>query len=439
MRKFSLLILLLPAIAAAQVQTARVITIDSVVKLGLANSKTLKISTAKILNAQAKYNEAVDNAYPSVSVGASYQRINNVPVIAADLPPYGYITFIPNIPDNYNLTASASELLFNGFRLKYSEEAAQLAQKASQMDASTDSASIILNLQNSYINFYKAVMSKKAVEQSIKELNQHLKDAQNLKANGLATNNDVLKVQLLLSNAQLTELDLDNNIKIVNYDLNVMLGLPDNTLLEPDTTAAFSLSNDKTFDQVLQQALTTRPELSAADFRNKAALKNLDIARNGILPAISLIGETDYSDPNRSYFPYALGFKDNWAVGVNLSWNITNLFTNKHNVDDASTMALEAKTSFDQLNDQIKMSVNQTYLNYIESQDKIKVSQTAVDQAEENYKELYDRYKNQVASSTDLSDAETLLLQARINYSNTQADAQLSYYQLLNSSGTKIK
>lgn len=439
MRKFSLLILLLPAIAAAQVQTARVITIDSVVKLGLANSKTLKISTAKILNAQAKYNEAVDNAYPSVSVGASYQRINNVPVIAADLPPYGYITFIPNIPDNYNLTASASELLFNGFRLKYSEEAAQLAQKASQMDASTDSASIILNLQNSYINFYKAVMSKKAVEQSIKELNQHLKDAQNLKANGLATNNDVLKVQLLLSNAQLTELDLDNNIKIVNYDLNVMLGLPDNTLLEPDTTTAFSLSNDKTFDQVLQQALTTRPELSAADFRNKAALKNLDIARNGILPAISLIGETDYSDPNRSYFPYALGFKDNWAVGVNLSWNITNLFTNKHNVDDASTMALEAKTSFDQLNDQIKMSVNQTYLNYIESQDKIKVSQTAVDQAEENYKELYDRYKNQVASSTDLSDAETLLLQARINYSNTQADAQLSYYQLLNSSGTKIK
>jgi outer membrane protein len=439
MRKSLLLILLLPVIAAAQVQTARVITIDSVVKLGLSNSKYLKISTAKVLNAQAKYNEALDAAYPSLSVGGSYQRINNVPVIAADLPPYGFITFIPNIPDNYNLSASGSELLFNGFKLKYSEEAAQLAQKASQMDASTDSAGIILNLQNSYINFYKAVMSKKAVEQSINELNQHLKDAQNLKDNGLATNNDVLKVQLLISNAQITELDLDNNIKIVNYDLNVMLGLNDNTLLEPDTTAAFSLSTDKTFDQVLQQALTTRPELSAADYRNKAALKNLDIARTGILPAISLIGQTDYSDPNRSYFPYVLGFKDNWAVGVNLSWNITNLFINKHNIDDASTMALEAKANYEQLNDQVKMNVNQTYLNYIESQDKIKVAQSAVDQAQENYKELYDRYKNQVASSTDLSDAETLLLQARINYSNTQADAQLAYYQLLNSSGTKIK
>jgi outer membrane protein TolC len=207
----------------------------------------------------------------------------------------------------------------------------------------------------------------------------------------------------------------------------------------PDTSTAFSSSTNQTFDQALQQALTTRPELGAADFRSKAALKNLDIARGGILPSISLIGETDYADPNRSYFPYVLGFKDNWALGVNLSWNITNLFTNRHNVDDASTMALEAKTSFDQLNDQVKMNVNQTYLNYTESQDKIKVAQTAIDQAQENYKELYDRYKNQVASSTDLSDAETLLLQARINYYNTQADAQLAYYQLLNSAGTKIK
>lgn len=85
MRKFFFLILLIPTLTV-QAQTAKVITIDTVVKMGLANSKQLKISAAKILNAQAKYNEAMDNAYPSVSVGAGYQRINNVPVIAADLP-----------------------------------------------------------------------------------------------------------------------------------------------------------------------------------------------------------------------------------------------------------------------------------------------------------------------------------------------------------------
>jgi len=438
MRKILLLILLVPVLTVSA-QTAKVISIDSVVKMGLANSKQLKISAAKILNAQAKYKEAVDGAYPVVSAGASYQRINDVPVIAADLPPYGFITFIPNIPNNYAVSANASELLFNGFKLKYSEEAAQLSQKAAQMDAATDSAGIILNLQNYYINFYKAVMSKKAVEQSLKELNQHLTDAQNLKSNGAATNNDILKVQLLISNAQITELDLDNNIKVINYDMNITLGLPDNTLLIPDTTTSFSGSTDKTFDQLLQQALTSRPELGAADYRNKMALKYLDIAHGNIFPVLSLIGQDEYANPNRNFFPYVLGFKDNWAVGINLSWNITNLFTNKHNVEDASTLALQAKINYDQLNDNIKMSVNQTYLNYVESKDKIKVAQTAIDQAQENYKELYDRYKNQVASSTDLSDAETLLLQARISYSNTQADAQLAYYQLLNSAGTKIK
>jgi outer membrane protein len=48
-------------------------------------------------------------------------------------------------------------------------------------------------------------------------------------AQGLATQNDVLRYRLQKSQIQLTEIELENNRKVANYDMNVMLGLPDST------------------------------------------------------------------------------------------------------------------------------------------------------------------------------------------------------------------
>ena len=54
-------------------------------------------------------------------------------------------------------------------------------------------------------------------------------------------------------------------------------------------------------------------------------------------------------------------------------------------------------------------------------------AETAVVQAEENYRMNEERYKQQVATSTDVLDAQTLLTQAQANHFNALSDYDIAW------------
>jgi Outer membrane efflux protein. len=58
------------------------------------------------------------------------------------------------------------------------------------------------------------------------------------------------------------------------------------------------------------------------------------------------------------------------------------------------------------------------------------VTETAIDSAEENFRLNEARYKEQVATTTDVMDAQTLLTQAQINYYNALSDYNIARAQL---------
>ena len=57
-----------------------------------------------------------------------------------------------------------------------------------------------------------------------------------MEKNGLLAHNDLLKAELQSSNAELNMLDAENNWQLANVNMDLMLGLPSQTQLEPDTT-----------------------------------------------------------------------------------------------------------------------------------------------------------------------------------------------------------
>ena len=74
-------------------------------------------------------------------------------------------------------------------------------------------------------------------------------------------------------------------------------------------------------------------------------------------------------------------------------------------------------------------------LDYLSSQKKIEVYGKAVDQAEENYRVIKNKYANSLATTTELLDADIAQLQAKMNYAFAKADAVVSYNKLLQASG----
>lgn len=278
------------------------------------------------------------------------------------------------------------------------------------------------------------MQSKKVVNQNLESIASQLKQAQRFFEQGIVTKNDVLRYQLQQANVSLTDLEIENNRKIINYNLDILLGLPEDTEIALNDTET-NLPANASLSTYINQAMAARQELQQLDLRNKAADYNIKSIKANQLPTVGVGANLYYINPNGSFIPAANEYVLPVTVGATVSWNIASLWTNKNKVAEAKIQQQEIGLQKDILTDQLKTEINRNYQNYLLAVKRIDVLQASIAQATENDRLLAAKYNNNIASVTDRIDAETLLYQAKINLELAKADARLAYYTLLKSTG----
>ena len=229
-------------------------------------------------------------------------------------------------------------------------------------------------------------------------------------------------------------MEIENNRKIINYNLDVLLGLDEATvvdIVEPDN----SLKVSETLSSYINMAMSNRQELQQLDLQNKVAGLNLKSIKANTLPTVGVGANLYYINPSGSFIPPVNQYLMPITIGANVSWNIANLWTNKNKISEARIQQQNVVIQKDILSDQLKTEINRNYQDYQLAVNKIKILETSIAQATENDNLLASKYKNNVASAIDRIDAETLLYQAKINLELAKADAGLAYYTLLKSTG----
>ncbi len=427
---FAALLALLLISSSARAQD-RVITLDEAVKLGIENSKSLKLSQSKIEQAVQQYNQAKDEALPTGSASFGYNRAQ----IPANRLQFGEESLtLPKHADAYLGTLSLSQPIFTSNKLKYARESTELLTQVARLDEVNDRDQIVYNIINSYYNLYKVLQSKKVVTQNLETIDQQIKQSQRFFEQGLVTKNDVLQFQLQRSNIELNGIDLENNRRIVNYNLNILLGLPEGTQLQINE-APVADRNVGMLASYIDTALTNRAELKQEDLRAQIADKYISRVKGNLLPNLAASASAYYVDANINPLPKSGNYITPISIGLTASWNFGALWTNKHKVAEAKIERTQVDINKGIETDRIKNEVNQSYQGYVAALDKIKLLQTSIEQAGENNKILQSKYRSNIASAVDRADAQTLLYQAEINLELAKADAGLAYYTLLKSTG----
>ncbi|MEO5911010.1 MAG: TolC family protein [Pelobium sp.] len=430
--KTSLLAILIFAPFLNYAQEAKAITIDEAITLGLANSKTLRLSQSKVDQAVSVYKQTLDKALPSAKASAIYNHAE-IPAHVLQLGPGDPIR-LPSSADAFIGTLSIQELIFAGNKLKYAKESTDLLKKIAELDVDKNKDDITLSIIDSYLNLYKLEASRKVIEQNIGALDTQLKQTQRFFDQGLVTKNDVLRLQLQRSNILLTSLDLDRNEHIVNYNLAILLGLNENTKLS--TVAPIMKQNSEmTFNSYVASAMLNREELKQSDFRKEVAEKNILSLKADQLPTLGAGLGAYYVNPSGKIIPPQNQFITPLTLGLTLSWDIGSLWSNKNKVAEATIQKTETEITKSIVLDNIKLDIKRNYENYIQSLNRIEVISGAIDQAVENDKIVQSKYTNNIASITDRLDADVQLFQTKINLEIAKADAQIAYYNLLKSAG----
>ncbi len=168
----------------------------------------------------------------------------------------------------------------------------------------------------------------------------------------------------------------------------------------------------------------------ALRFRKKAATSGIAAAKAEYYPSVALTGGYVAAD-----IPHLLGIYNAVTVGVGLKYNIGSWWKTKAKVDQAKARESEITANEPQLDDAVRLKINQDYENFLLSQKKTEVYKKAVTQATENYRITKNKYDNSLVNTTDLLDANVSLLQSKINLAVAKADVLLAYNKLLATSG----
>jgi outer membrane protein len=224
--------------------------------------------------------------------------------------------------------------------------------------------------------------------------------------------------------------DAESNWKLANVNMDIMLGLPEKTMIVQDTTVIQGPTDVQSIDEYEKQALEKRKDMKALSLRQKAAGTGIKIAKGEYYPGIALSGGYIAAD-----VPGLLTITNAVNIGVGVQYSLSSLWKTKAKVAQAKAREQQIMADEEGLNDNVRYQINEAYQGYLVSQKKIDVYEKAIDQATENYKITKNKYDNSLVTTTELLDADVAQLQAKLNHAFAKADLVVAYNKLLQSAG----
>ncbi len=424
-----LLILMLSILPKVNAQQTKPLTLQEVISLSKENSKLLKLSKTQLENAKFQIEQAKNQRLPDLNITGQGLYLFNTTKMKLDIPVSSGSGAMPT-PD-YALVGQAalSVPLFSGFKITNGIAVAKYNQQLQEANYSVQEDDVEMQAIEVFVNLYKTKQARKVVEANLEEAKQNTKDFQNLEKNGMVARNDLLRVQLQESNIELALMETKKNFNVINYNLDLLLGLPENTVIDPQLD--FDYRPDAISEEdYLSKADDNRKEYQVLDFQDKIARKNVEIAKGDYYPQIALSGGYIYVDIHN------LGSMQNATnAGLGIKYNLASLFKNRSAVASAKNQVQQVQDNLAILDDRIKNQIHSAYQEYNYSIDQTHVYDKALEQADENYRIVKNKHDNGLANTDDLLNANLEQLQAALNQANGKADVLLTYYTLLKQAG----
>ncbi|MFA7289943.1 MAG: TolC family protein, partial [Melioribacteraceae bacterium] len=240
------------------------------------------------------------------------------------------------------------------------------------------------------------------------------------------------------SNTKLMFIEAENNSELARIAFNKAIGIELYAQTKISENEESLYSEKYQISDLIEEALQNRKELKSLEYRVAASGEGLSAAKSAWYPSIFLTGNYYYSNPNPRFQPAKDEFNSNWDVGVTLSWDVWNWGLTSSQVSQAEETKIQLETNLTVIKENVQVDVYANYLNLIKIEEKVNVNNEALAQALENYRITSEKYNTQLATSSDLIDAETLKLQAETNLKTTEVDFRIAKVRLEKSLGRSI-
>jgi len=412
--------------AAPEKSTSQSFTLDQAIDYALANNPDLQIATERISQAEAQLGVALSAFYPQVTAKVGYEHSNDPAQVFSMIVSqreYSASQDInnPGYRQNFRPEIIGKLSLFRGGQDYQNSKAAELGIDAAEFERSTVRNALIEAVTASYYAYLAAQEAQKVAKDSITAITSELNQTKLRHEAGTVLKSDVLSLEVKLAEAQEAEIRAANGIELAKTGIVTLLGLStdqpfivassSSMLPEPKLTASF---ND-----LLDLAMTQRPEVKAAASKVEIAQAKLKIEQGAYLPKADAY--VSYGQNSRA--PGFSSGKDNVTAGVSVEMDLFSGLETKNRVSAAERKAAEARETERKTKLAIEQEVKVAFLKMEEALARLHVTEASVAAADEALRLVNEQRRADTVTVTRYIEAEVARNKAHSNTIAAHYDA----------------
>lgn len=294
---------------------------------------------------------------------------------------------------------------------------------------------IRFRLTGFYLDLYKYRNLRGVVEKNIGLARRVLDEMKDRYAQGMALRNDITRYELLVSNMELELTRIDNTLTILNSNLVATAGLPEGTVVMPDSTMLSRSLAVEGEAEWQQGARDNAPSLKLASTAVDMSRTGEKLAKSELMPHVGIQAGWNFNGPILVEVPPINRNLGYWYVGVGVNYSLSSLYKSNRKVAAAKARTREAYDNLDASRLNVELGVRADYIRYREAYEELRTQEHSVELADRNYATTSMRFAEGMALITDQLDAANSKLDAEQRLVNARINIIYYYYKLLFTSG----
>ena len=416
--------------------------LDDAVQRALTTNPAIKIAVSEKKGSRAELNAARAGRGITISVDhqsgrggyADDQYSRALTSISGTTPVYTDKNDGKGIGNSHSNAITASIPIYTGGQLSGTIDQAKANYKSYALGETKAYIEMKKTATDGYFSLLQAGNMENLYQDSVNQLEEHLKNVQAQYDVGVVAKVDVLRSEVSLANAQQQLIQATNNYDVAEASLNKIIGTSlDTTLKLKDSLQYTPYENDMQY--CLDYASMNRAELEQSRLAVDAAKGAVKVAKSGFLPKVTA-SATESWGGSGSNWPG--DDKENWSVGIGATMNIFDSGVTLSKVHAAEEKLLQAEETYRDTVNSVELEVRSNYLGLREAEKRISTTQVAVAKAEEDFHIAQVRYMAGVGTNLDVIDAQVALTEAKTNFVNALYDYNTSKIALETSMGVPV-
>ena len=342
-------------------------------------------------------------------------------------------------PDLHNIWVGAvtvQQPVFVGGKIIYSNQMAALAEDLAQSKYDMKYADVVLDVDQAYWQIISIANKRKLARSYLDLLEQMQDDVNKAIAAGVATESDALQVKVKVNEAQMLLTKAENGLSLSKMLLCKRIGLPlDTEIVLADETVDVIPEPQAPAMKSLEDIYDDRPETRSLQLAGKIYDKKAKVVRADMMPKVALTANYLISNPNAFN-----GIQNTWNGGTFVAGVMVNvpIFHGLENVNRYKKAKAEAtlyQTQYEDARELIGLQVAQQRKLLGESREKVEMTLSNLENAEENLRKATIGFEAGVLPTNTVLGAQTAWLSAHSEYIDAGIELQMAAAQLLKAEG----